>query len=78
VEGLLFRLEPDAGGDSGWEIRLAPAAEPSLASIDCIGAVSEPLHGDDHLSIQPPGLDKDRNEAQWKKREFDFVRDPAD
>jgi hypothetical protein len=78
VGGLIFRLAPDAGSDSGWEIHLAPAAEPSLASIDCVGAVSEPVHGDDHLSIEPPGLDKEGNEAQWKKREFDFVPNPED
>jgi hypothetical protein len=76
--GLAFRLEADAGSDSGWEIRLAPGAEPSSASMDCIGAVSAPLHGDDHLSIQSPGLDKDRDESQWKKREFDFVPTPAE
>ncbi len=76
--GLIFRLEADAGDDSEWEIRLAPGAEPSSASIDCIGAVSEPLHGDDHLSIQPPGLYKHRDEVHWKKREFDFVPNPSD
>jgi hypothetical protein len=70
---LIFRLVPDAGGNSGWEIRLAPGAEPSPASIDCIGAVSVPLHGDGTLSIQSPGLDKDRDQSQWAKREFDFV-----
>jgi hypothetical protein len=76
--GLIFRLEPDAGDDSGWEIRLAPGTEPSPASIDCIGAVSEPLHGDNTLSIQPPGVDKDRDESQWKKRDFDFVPNSSD
>lgn len=73
--GLIFRLGADAGGDSGWEVGIVPGAEPASASIDCIGAVSEPLHGDNTLSIQPPGLDKDRDESQWKKREFDFVPD---
>ncbi len=76
--GLIFRLEPDAGDDSGWEIRLAPGADAASASMDCIGAVSVPLHGDETLSIQPPGVDKDRDESQWKKREFDFVPESSD
>ena len=76
--GLIFGLAPDAGDDSGWEIRLAPGTDPSSASIDCIGAVSEPLHGDSTLSIQPPGVDKDRDDFQWKKRDFDFVPNASD
>jgi len=76
--GLIFRLVPDAGDDSGWEIRLAPGADAASASMDCIGAVSVPLHGDGTRSIQSPGLDKDRDESQWKKREFDFVPNSSD
>jgi hypothetical protein len=76
--GLIFGLEPDAGDDSGWEIRLAPGADGASASMDCIGAISVPLHGDTTLSIQPPGVDKDRDESQWKKREFDFVPNSSD
>ena len=76
--GLIFRLVPDAGDDSGWEIRLAPGADAASASMDCIGAIHVPLHGDGTLSIQSPGLDKDRDEFQWKKREFDFVPDSSD
>jgi hypothetical protein len=76
--GLIFRIEADAGDDSGWEIRIAPGTEPASASIDCIGAISQPLHGDDHLSIQPPGLYQDRDEVHWKKREFDFVPGSSD
>jgi hypothetical protein len=49
-----------------------------MASMDCIGAVSVPLHGDVGLSIGPPGIDKDRDKAQWKKREFEFVPTPAE
>ncbi len=76
--GLIFGLAPDAGDDSGWEIRIAPGADAASASMDCIGAVSVPLHGDNTLSIQPPGVDKDRDESQWRKREFDFVPNFSD
>ena len=46
--------------------------------MDCIGAVSVPLHGDNRLSVAPPAIDKDRDEAQWTKREFEFVPTPAE
>jgi hypothetical protein len=78
--GLVFRLEPDAGENSGWSIRLAPASEPSPASIDCIGSVSEPLHGSNKLSIDPSGVSIVNGRTYWFPdfREFYFVINPLD
>jgi hypothetical protein len=78
--GLVFRLEPDAGDDSGWSMRLAPQGERSPASIDCIGSVSEPLHGSNQLEIDPTGAMMVNGHAHWlpNSREFYFVGNPAD
>jgi hypothetical protein len=77
---LIFRLEPDAGDDSGWSIRLAPESEPSPASIDCIGSVSQPLYGSNKLSIEPSGGSLINGHVIWfsDSREFYFTRNPAD
>jgi hypothetical protein len=78
--GLVFRLEPDAVDDSGWSIRLAPASEPSPASMDCIGSVSEPLHGSNKLSIDPSSVSIVNGRTYWFPdfREFYFVTNPLD
>jgi hypothetical protein len=78
--GLVFRLEPYAGDDSGWSLRLAPDSEPPPASIDCIGSVSEPLHGSHQLSIEPSDASIINGRINWfpNFREFYFVRDVAD
>jgi hypothetical protein len=78
--GLVFRLEPYAGDDSGWSIRLAPASEPSPASMDCIGSVSEPLHGSNKLSIDPSGVSIVNGRTYWFPdfREFYFVTNPLE
>ena len=51
---MMFRLEPYAGADSGWSIRIAPIGDSSAPAIDCIGAVETPLHGDTKIEIEPP------------------------
>ncbi|HLZ12140.1 MAG TPA: hypothetical protein VKP58_06085 [Candidatus Acidoferrum sp.] len=74
---LEFRLAPYAGNDSGWSIRLAPGTDANARTIDCIGAVQEPLHGDTRLEIEPPE-NGNALDAEWKTREFEFVTNPAD
>ena len=73
---LIFALEPYAGNDSGWTIRLMPGSDTKSISMDCIGAVSEPLHGDKNLEIEPPD-DLSQEPVKWKPREFEFVADSA-
>ena len=73
---LIFALEPYAGNDSGWTIRLLPGADAKSMSMDCIGAVSEPLHGDKNVEIEPPD-DLSQKPAKWRPREFEFVPDAA-
>lgn len=75
--GMVFRLEPYAGNDSGWSIRLVPSSEPSPATIDCIGAVSEPMHGSSEVELEAP--DGTSAEPELKRpREFIFVPTPSD
>jgi hypothetical protein len=78
--GLVFRLEPFAGEDSGWTIGLVPASEPSPASLDCIGPVSEPLHGSNKLSIDPAQASIVNGRTYWTPdpREFYFVSNASD
>lgn len=71
---MVFRLEPYAGNDSGWTIRMTPGTDKKALSMDCIGAVSEPLHGDSNLSLEPPEGMSDKP-VNWKPREFEFVPD---
>jgi hypothetical protein len=73
---LIFALEPYAGNDSGWTIRLIPGSDAKSVAMDCIGAVSEPLHGDKNLEIEPPE-DLSKEPMRWKPREFEFVPDSA-
>jgi hypothetical protein len=77
---LVFRLEPFAGDDSGWSIGLAPASERFPASIDCIGPVSEPLHGSNKLSIDPSQASIISGRTYWTSdpREFYFVSNSSD
>ena len=74
---MVFRLEPYAGNDSGWSIRIAPGTDSAASSMDCIGAIQVPLHGDTTLEIEPPedGASKD---PSWKQRAFDFVATAED
>jgi hypothetical protein len=76
--GMVFRLEPFAGNDSGWDIRIAPDTEPSPASIDCIGAIAVPRHGSDDLSIELPQERTAQGVALAKSHEFEFVPNPSD
>jgi hypothetical protein len=76
--GMIFRLEPYAGGDSGWAIRLAPDTESSPASIDCIGAISVPSHGSNDASIELPEGEELQGATLRSPHEFDFVPVPAD
>jgi hypothetical protein len=76
--GMLFRLEPYAGNDSGWDIRLAPDTEPSPASVDCIGAVSIPSHGSNDLSIELSEEQTAQGVMLRNPHEFDFVPNPSD
>ena len=73
---LIFALEPYAGNDSGWTIRLMPGSDAKSVSMDCIGAISEPLHGDKNLEIEPPE-DLSKDPVKWKPREFEFVPEAA-
>lgn len=73
---MVFRLEPYAGNDSGWTIRIAPGRDSAAATMDCIGAVSEPLHGDTRTAIDPP--ERDTPGGAWKNREFDYVGNGSD
>jgi hypothetical protein len=74
---MMFRLEPYAGTDSGWTIRIAPISESGGPAIDCIGAVETPLHGDTKKEIEPPqnGASKD---PAWRQREFDYAASEPD
>ncbi len=74
---MIFRLEPDAGGNSGWSIRIAPGSDAAAAAIDCIGPVAEPLHGNKNLVIEPPADGSPKNPSHWGAHEFDFVPDAA-
>src|SRR5229473_3333448 len=74
---MIFRLEPDAGDDSGWSIRIAPGSDAAAAAIDCIGAVAEPLHGNKNLVIEPLADGSPKNPGHWGAHEFDFVPDAA-
>lgn len=74
---MIFRLEPYAGDDSGWSIRIVPGADAASDAIDCIGAIEEPAHGDTKLAIDPP--DNVAGQASsWKQREFSFIGNAAD
>ena len=75
--GMEFRLEPYAGNDSGWSMRLAPGTDADARTMDCIGAVEEPLHGNTRLEIEPPENAK-TPDAGWKRREFQFVASAPD
>ena len=74
---MIFRLEPYAGNDSGWSIRIVPGTDAVSDAMDCIGAVEEPAHGDTTLAIDPPG-NADGETASWKRREFSFIGNAAD
>jgi hypothetical protein len=74
---MIFRLEPYAGSDSGWSIRIVPGADAASEAMDCIGAIEEPTHGDTKLVIEPPG-DSGGETASWKKRDFLFIGNAAD
>ena len=74
---MIFRLEPDAGNDSGWTIRMIPGTDPKDQSIDCIGAVSEPLHNNRNLYIDAPDSAAQAETPAWKQHEFDFVPDAS-
>jgi hypothetical protein len=69
---LIFRLEPYAGADSGWSIRIAPMSESGGPAIDCIGAVEAPLHGDTKIEIEPADNDSRKSPA-WRQRNFEYV-----
>jgi len=74
---LMFRLEPYAGTDSGWTIRIAPVFETGGPAIDCIGATATTLHGDTTLEIEPPE-NAALKDAAWRQREFEYVANEAD
>lgn len=74
---LMFRLEPYAGSDSGWSIRIAPVSETAGPAIDCIGAVETPLHGDTKIEIEPPANGSTKDPA-WRQREFTYAATEPD
>jgi hypothetical protein len=74
---MVFRLVPYAGNDSGWTIRIAPGRDSTATTMDCIGAVSEPLHGDTKTAIEPRESDASSGDT-WKHREFDYVGNASD
>jgi len=69
---MMFRLEPYAGNDSGWTLRIDPNGASGGPAIDCIGAVETPLHGDTKVEIEPPRNGKTQDPS-WKRREFNYV-----
>lgn len=75
---MVFRLEPYAGNDSGWDIRIAPGLDPSAESMDCIGAISVPAHGSNDLSIELADGNDPQVSLQSMPHEFDFVPDSSD
>jgi hypothetical protein len=74
---MMFRLEPYAGNDSGWSVRIAPISDTGGQAIDCIGAVETPLHGDTKIEIEPPEQGAAQS-AAWRNREFEYVPAAAD
>lgn len=76
--GMIFRLEPYAGNDSAWDIRLAPDNEPSPASVDCIGFLEVPSHGSNELAIELPEGETAPEAALRNPHEFDFVPNSSD
>ncbi len=74
---MTFRLEPYAGTDSGWSMRIAPVSDSGGPAIDCIGAVETPLHGDTKIEIEPPQNGASQDVA-WKRREFEYVGTASD
>jgi hypothetical protein len=70
---MVFRLEPYAENDSGWDIRIIPGIGPSAESIDCIGAISTPTHGVNDLSIDLSDENTTEETLQSNPHEFDFV-----
>ncbi|HEY6266682.1 MAG TPA: hypothetical protein VIX11_00165 [Candidatus Acidoferrum sp.] len=76
--GMVFRLAPYAGNVSGWSIRLAPSSEPLPASIDCIGAISVPLHGNMETELELPDGGAISQVELRRKRELMFVPTPSD
>jgi hypothetical protein len=73
---MVFRLEPYAGKDSGWTIRIAPGRDSIAATMDCIGAVTEPLHGNTGTAIDPP--EGGRLDDPWKRRDFNYAANASD
>lgn len=75
---MFFRLEPFAGNDSGWNIRIVPGSDANANSVDCIGTISEPQHGRASMSIEPPEDSTVAQSVSWKEREFEFVSNAMD
>jgi hypothetical protein len=75
---MVFRLEPYAENDSGWDIRIAPGLDSSAESMDCIGAISVPTHGSNDLSIDLADGNESQVSLQSMPHEFDFVPDSSD
>jgi hypothetical protein len=75
--GMVFRLEPDAGNDPGWSIRLELSSEPSPESIDCIAPTEETSHGSNELAFEAP--ERIGQDAELKRlREFGFIPTPSE
>ena len=72
AQNMYFLLEPYAGNDSGWTIRIVPGGDSSAAAMDCIGAIREPLHGDNEIELEPPESDASST-GSWGRREFEYV-----
>lgn len=75
--GMIFRLEPDAGDDPGWSIRLELSSKPSPESIDCIAPTEETSHGSNELALEAP--ERMGQDAELKRlREFGFIPTPSE
>jgi hypothetical protein len=80
--GLVFRLEPDAGNDPGWSIRVEVSSEPSsesidCKSIDCIAPTEETSRGSNELALEAP--ERLGRDAELKRlREFGFIPTPSE
>lgn len=75
---LVFRLNPNAEGDSGWRIEILPDSKPLPQDFDCSGSVTPPAHGPNDLFLDKPDGMSSARVLQWNAHQFDFVANPAE
>jgi hypothetical protein len=75
---MLFRLNPNAEGDSGWRIEIIPETVPPAEDFDCSGSVTPPAHGPNDLFLDHPDGMTAQKAVQWNPHEFSFVANSAE